>query len=201
MLALFHCFPKRVCCVYHREKYFWILNLDLQKKPWLYLKYIFLCFQPDRRESRQTDGALYSAVKELWFFEGQAFLPYRQVFVHDFNSKVLTCQHVVLYSDGDMDHFFPRSFKWQWPNDMLGLWINPSMVSVRIFDHFICNTQHTNTNSLTISQFLYLYPTPSPLSSSISFVSIKIITCIYWPSQNNDILDTQNISLQLSPFS
>lgn len=164
---------------YHQKNMFAFL---LQRRPWLYLRYIFLCFQADRRESRQTDGALYSALKELWFFffEGQAFLPYREVFVRNFNSKVLTWQHVVLYSDGDMDHFFPGSSKWPWPNDkqQLGSWINPSMVHVRIFDHFITNTQRTHANSLDSSSLVFFnhYATHSWFSQNALFVSVKIST-------------------------
>lgn len=81
--------------------------LILQPRPWLYLEYNSLCLQTDRHESRQTDKPAYW--KSCDFFEGQGFLPYRQVFVCEFNSKVLTWQHVVLYSDGDMDYFFPAS--------------------------------------------------------------------------------------------
>lgn len=147
----------------------------------------------------QTDGALYSALKDLWFVEGQAFLPYRDVFVCDFNSKVLTWQHVVLYSDGDMDHFFPGSSKWPWPNDkqQLGLWIKPQYGACEsLITLFLMH----NTLILTCFFFFSVFistPQPSWFSSTILFISIKIH--IYWLPKTMTYL-TLNISLPHTPF-
>lgn len=159
-------------------------HFGIQQRPWL------LCvIRTDVRADRQR--AFGSALKELWFVEGQALLLYREVFVCDFNSKASICQHVALYSDGETDHFFLRSSKWSWPYDkqQLGLWINHSMVHEKIFDYFTYMI-HTYTNPLASFVILTVH--------SYEVFSFSFTKCIYI---YYDPLDTKNISLLLSPFS